>query len=60
MRRRIDVESIYGSAVRQIEPLQYGGNAGLTPPSTCPVILDQLLNAPVSDLEAAFSSQQHV
>jgi len=55
MRQRIDIEKIHARAVRQIGLIQYGGKPALAPPATCPVTLDQLLSAPVEDLEAAFS-----
>jgi hypothetical protein len=57
MRQRIDLAKIHARAARQIELIQYGGNPGLAPPETCPVTLDQLLTAPVEDLEAAFSAR---
>jgi hypothetical protein len=57
MRQRIDLEGLYGTAVRQIEPRRYGGRHGLAPPATCPVTLDRLLSLPLADLEAEFSSQ---
>ncbi len=57
MRQRIDLEAIYFHAVRQVEPLRYGGGPGSSPPATCPVTLDQLLSASVADLEASFASQ---
>jgi hypothetical protein len=57
MRQRIDLEAIYDRALRQIEPLRYGGKAAPAPPETCPVTLDQLLKLPRTDLEAAFSSR---
>src|SRR5271165_4336266 len=56
MRQRIDLEGIYRTAVRQIEPRRYGGRHMLTSPATCPVTLDQMLSLPRTDLEAAFSS----
>ena len=56
MRRRIDVDALYARAVRQVEQLALAGRPGRTPPSPCPVTLDQLLNADVAELEAAFSA----
>ena len=56
MRQRIDLEEIYVAASRQIKPLRQGGKPGRSPPAACPVTLDQLLTAPVEDLEAAVSS----
>ena len=54
MRRRIDLADIYDQAKRQIGLTRYGGKAPLTPPTICPVTLDELLSAWVEDLEAAF------
>jgi Domain of unknown function DUF29 len=54
MRRRIDLADIYDQAKRQIGLTRYGGKAALTPPTICPVTLDELLSARVEDLEAAF------
>jgi hypothetical protein len=54
MRQRIDLETIYARAVLQIEPLRYGGAAGVVPPESCPFSLDELLTAPCGTLEAAF------
>jgi hypothetical protein len=56
MRRRIDLEGLYATARKQIEPLRYGGNPAPAPPTTCPASLDQLLNASRTELEAVFSS----
>jgi hypothetical protein len=58
MRQRIDLEELYATAMRQIEPLRYGGRPAVTPPAVCPVTLDQLLRLPRTDLEAAFSAQK--
>ena len=55
MRRRIDVQLIHERALRQIEPLRYGGHTATDPPAVCPVTLDQLLSASIEVLEAAFS-----
>lgn len=55
MRQRIELDKVYDRAVRQIEQTIYGGKPALTPPAICPATLDQLLNAPCADLEAAFS-----
>lgn len=55
MRQRIDLDKIYGRAVRQIEVTRYDGRPALTPPATCPVTLDQLLTVSIEDLEAAVS-----
>ena len=57
MRQRIDLDKIYNRALRQLEVTSYGGKAARTPPTSCPVTLDQLLTAPVEDLEAVFSAQ---
>jgi hypothetical protein len=57
MRQRIDLAKIYDRAKRQIELLSYGGKSTLPPPESCPVTLDQLLTAPVADLESAFPPQ---
>jgi hypothetical protein len=56
MRQRIDLEALYVSAVQQIQLVRYGGKPALPPPASCPVTLDQLLTAPVEDLEAAVSA----
>jgi hypothetical protein len=58
MRRRIDPETLYASAVRQIQVLRYGRQPALALPVFCPVTLDQLLTASVEDLEAVFSAQE--
>jgi hypothetical protein len=57
MRSRIDLADIFRTAVRQVEPLRYSGDAGLRTPGECPVFLDQLLNASIVDLEAAFTTR---
>jgi hypothetical protein len=57
MRQRIDLEKLYKRALRQIEVTRYDGRPALTPPTMCPVTLDQLLTASVEDLETAVSSQ---
>jgi hypothetical protein len=54
MRQRIDLAKIYDRSKRQLELLSYGGKASLPSPEGCPVTLDQLLTAPVQDLENAF------
>jgi hypothetical protein len=54
MRQRIDLAKVYDRAKREIELLSYGGKSALPPPESCPVTLDQLLTAPVADLESAF------
>jgi hypothetical protein len=54
MRQRLDLESVYSTAVRQIEPLRYGGHQAPAPPAHCPLTLDQLLGLTREDLEAAF------
>jgi len=59
MRQRIDLPDIHERALRRIEPLRYGGHPAVNPPSACPVRLDQLLNSPSSDLEAAFASHRN-
>ena len=41
-------------ARRQAEQLRYDDRPPLTPPSTCPLTLDQLLTASCLELEAAF------
>lgn len=56
MRQRIDLNKVYPIALRQIEPMRLGGNPPRTPPETCPVSLDQLLNASCAELEAAFQA----
>jgi hypothetical protein len=56
MRQRIELEKIYDRAKRQIELLSYAGKSALPPPVICPLALDQLLTAPIVDLEAAFSA----
>jgi hypothetical protein len=55
MRQRIDLEAIYARAALQIEPLLYGGKAGLAAPANCPVTLDALLTASCAELEAGFA-----
>jgi predicted nucleotidyltransferase len=57
MRQRIDLEKLYGRAVRQIELTRYDGKSGVTPPAGCPVTLDLLLSASVAELEAAISQE---
>ena len=57
MRQRIDLDDLYGTAVRRVEPLRYGGHAAAALPADCPVTLDQLLRSPREDLEAAFASR---
>jgi hypothetical protein len=57
MRQRIDLDGLYATAVRQIEPLRHGGRPAVPPPAGCPVTLEQLLGASRQDLEAAFVSQ---
>jgi hypothetical protein len=56
MRQRIDLDGLYDLAVRQVVPLRYGGDPGRLPPAACPVTLDQLLQLPGHDLEAAFAA----
>jgi hypothetical protein len=56
MRQRIDLDGIWRTAVRQIEPRRYGGHPALPAPAVCPVTLDQLLTGSISDLEAAFAA----
>jgi Domain of unknown function DUF29 len=56
MRQRIDLAKIYDRAKRQIDLLRHGGTPASAPPATCPVTLDQLLNASVEELEAAFAA----
>jgi hypothetical protein len=56
MRQRIDLDKIYGRAVRRIEVTRYDERPTLTPPATCPLTLDQLLTASIEDLEAAVSA----
>jgi len=56
MRQRIDLGTVYQLAQRQIAPMRRGDSAGLPPPPTCPLTLDQLLTASVEDLEAAVAS----
>jgi hypothetical protein len=58
MRQRIDPETLYASAVRQIQLLRYNGQPALASPARCPVTLDQLLTASVEDLEAVFCAQE--
>jgi hypothetical protein len=55
MRQRIVLEELYGSAVRQVEKLRYGGHDAPAAPATCPVTLDQLLRSPTEELELTFS-----
>jgi hypothetical protein len=57
MRQRIDLQKAYELAQRQIAPMRRGDHVGLPAPATCPVAPEQLLTAPVEDLEAAFSSR---
>jgi hypothetical protein len=57
MRRRIDLPRAYELAQRQIAPMRRNDHPGLTAPATCPETLDQLLEASVEDLEAAFSAR---
>jgi hypothetical protein len=56
MRQRIDLETVYARATRQIGLIRYGGKPAVAPPATCPVTLDELVTVPVEDLEAAFSA----
>jgi len=56
MCQRIDLETVYSTAVHQIEPLRYGGHRAPATPSNCPVTLDQLPGLPREDLEAAFQA----
>ena len=54
MRQRIDLAALHARAARQVGQLRYDGRPAHPPPAACPVTLDQLLTAPVGDLEAAF------
>ena len=56
MRQRIELEKIHARAVRQVEPLYQDGVPVPPPPASCPVTLDQVLNASCRELEAAFAA----
>ncbi len=56
MRQRLDLEALYRRACRQVEQLALGGSPPRPSPATCPVTLDQLLNATCAELEAAFAA----
>ena len=56
MRQRIDLQGVYSIAVQHVEPLRYGGHPALTPPEVCPLMLDELLKLPRTELEAVFSA----
>jgi Domain of unknown function DUF29 len=58
MQQRINLPGTYELAQRQIAPMRRSDRGGLPAPATCPLTLDQLLTAPVEDLEAAFTSQR--
>ena len=56
MRQRIDLETVYARAKRQVAQLPYADRPARTPPPACPVTLDQLLTASREELEAVFSA----
>ncbi|WP_428486031.1 DUF29 family protein [Rhodopila sp.] len=58
MPQRLDLARLYARAVQQSEPLRHGGKSAANRPSTCPITPDELLQAPCSALEAAFSAKE--
>lgn len=51
MRQRIDIRDVWADAREQLEAASYDGQDSPPWPATCPVTLDQLLQARRSDLE---------
>ncbi len=56
MRRKLDIQDIYAGAAAQLRATTYEGSSPPPPPDACPVALDDLVGAPLADLEAAFAS----
>jgi hypothetical protein len=50
MRRRIDLDSLYAAALKQIKVADHGSPPPLWP-GTCPLTLDALLNDSAAELE---------
>ena len=57
MRRRIDIEAIYGRAMRAVAPLRLAGQEAIAAPLICPVSLAALLTASCAEMEAQFNTR---
>ena len=54
MRQRIDLQEVWSDAREQLEAAAYDGQPAPPWPATCPVTLDQLLQARRAELEDLF------